>query len=83
MIMKMLLISPFAQRDVTVAWIELNTPTGNLIILPGHAPTIISISPDTPLTYCLKNGKKETILVHRGMADIGRDVATIMVDSSL
>lgn len=81
--MKLFLVSPFAHKEIIVAWIEVNTPSGNLIILPGHAPTIVSLSPEQPLTYCLKNGKKETILVHRGMAEVSRDRATIVVDGSL
>lgn len=81
--MKLLLVSPFAQRELEVAWIELNTPTGNLMILPEHAPTILSLSQDKPLIYCLKNGKKETLLVHRGMAEIGRHNTTIIIDGAL
>lgn len=81
--MKLTLVSPFAQKELEVAWIELNTPTGNLMILPEHAPTIVSLSPDQPLTYCLKSGKKETIMVHRGMVEIGRHTALIIVDGAL
>jgi F0F1-type ATP synthase epsilon subunit len=81
--MKLMLVSPFTQKEIEVAWIELNTPTGNIMILPEHAPTVLSLSPDQPLTYCLKNGKKETIMVHRGMAEIGRCNATIIVDGAV
>jgi len=81
--MKLFLVSPFAQKELEIAWIELNTPTGNIIILPEHAPTVLSLSPDQQLTYCLKNGKKETLMVHRGMAEIGRHNATIIVDGAL
>ena len=81
--MKLILVSPFSHKELEAAWIELNTPTGNLMILPEHAPTIVSLSPDQTLTYCLKSGKKETIMVHRGIAEIGRHSATIIVDGAL
>jgi F0F1-type ATP synthase epsilon subunit len=81
--MKLFLVNPIAQKELEVAWIELNTPTGNIIILPEHAPTVVSLNPDQPLTYCLKSGKRETFMVHRGMAEIGRHDATIIVDGAL
>jgi F0F1-type ATP synthase epsilon subunit len=78
--MKLSLITPLSAKTLQVAWLELNTPAGNFVILPGHAPMLVTLSPHKKITYGLSSGKQESHLVHRGIAEIDRHVATIIMD---
>ncbi len=73
------IISPAASHHYEVAWVELNTPVGNMIIQPGHAPLVITLSPNKPLVYCLKNGKQEVFTPTRAVAEVTRTHITILV----
>ena len=80
--MKLSLITPFSKRVLEIAWLELNTPVGNFVILHGHAPTILTLSPQKKVTFCLSSGKQESFIVHRGIAEINRETATIIMDKT-
>ena len=77
--MELILISLDQQYTKNIAWIEINTPNGNYIIQKGHAPLIIPLSPNEPLTYQLDSGKKETLMVLSGIADIDRKKISIIM----
>jgi F0F1-type ATP synthase epsilon subunit len=77
--MELIIVSPDYELNKTVAWIEINTPKGNYIIQKGHVPFIISLSPNEPVTYQLESGKKETIIVQSGTADINRTKIMLII----
>jgi F0F1-type ATP synthase epsilon subunit len=81
--MKLSLVTPLSSKALTVAWLELNTPAGNFVILPGHAPMIVTLSTNKKLTYCLSSGKQESCMVRRGIAQIDRHTTTIIMDEAL
>ena len=80
--MKLILSTPLKQSEHSVAWLEINTPSGNYVIQKGHAPTILTLSPLQTLTFRLKTGKKETLTVKHGVAKIDRTSATIVMTTT-
>jgi len=78
--MELTIISPLRTQLFKIAWIELNTPVGNFIIQPGHAPTILSLTPDQKITFCLANGKRESLFVPQGITEITRTSTTIYLN---
>lgn len=79
--MKLTITTPFTQKTIDIAWLELETPAGNFVILHGHAPTILTLTPKKRVTYGLTSGKQESFVVHRGIAEIRREAATLIIDS--
>ena len=77
--MKLIIISPEKKDIFEIGWAEFNTPTGNYIIQPGHAPTILGLSRQKPFLYALKNGKQEIIMIYNGIAEITRDTVTVII----
>ncbi len=77
--MKLIISTPLDRSEYSVAWLEVNTPTGNYVIQQGHAPTILVLSPLKPLTFRLKSGKKETLTVKHGVVKINRTSATAVI----
>jgi F0F1-type ATP synthase epsilon subunit len=78
--MQLVMVTPNKKEIITIAWIELNTPSGNYVIQPGHAPTILALSKEQPLIYCLKNGKQEIVMVNQGVAQITRNQVTVLLN---
>lgn len=77
--MQLQIVSPDKKETYEVSWVELNTPTGNYIIQPGHAPMILTLSPKQPFIFAHKNGKEEIVMVDRGIAEINRMQVTILL----
>jgi F0F1-type ATP synthase epsilon subunit len=74
------IITPFEKKQYAVAWLEVNTPIGNFVIQPGHAPTILTVSSDQPFTMCLHNGKQETFtLSGNGILKVTRREALLLI----
>lgn len=81
--MELHIISPEQTVIHSVAWVEAKTIAGNFVIQPGHAPTILLLSPDKELIFCLINGKQESLLVPRGILDISRTTVTLIINQPL
>lgn len=81
--MELHIISPEQTVTHSVAWIEVDTIAGNFVIQSGHAPTILLLSPDKELIFCLVNGKRESLLVPRGILEVSREVITLIINQPL
>lgn len=79
--MELTIISPAKKETLEIAWVEINTPTGNYVIQEGHAPTAFILSSDKLLTYALKNGRQENILIEQGIIDISRTGALVLLNT--
>jgi len=79
MAMHLTIISPTEQLTYKIAWLEINTPVGNFVILPDHAPTVVELSQNQPLTFGLKNGKQESLIIPRGIVEISRNSALVLM----
>ncbi len=73
------IITPVSKKSIAVAWIEVYTSVGGLVIQPGHAPLITSLKENSQVTICLKSGKIETIDVPRGLFSVNRKEASIII----
>lgn len=76
--MKLVINTPTQEITHQIAWLEINTLTGNYVIQKGHVPTIMMLAPDQPLAYRLLTGKEEAMLVQHGFVTIDRESARIV-----
>ena len=81
--MNFIIISPSSKKIYPVMWIEINTPQGNYVIQPGHAPMIMSLSAKRPLAFGLENGKRESIMIQEGTISITRTDATLITNQDI
>ena len=81
--MKLYIITPFSKKILDIAWLELNTPVGNFVVQPGHAPTVLTLAYNKEIVFCLKSGKQESIIIKHGIADITRTTATILLSEEI
>lgn len=78
--MDLTILSPQQKRTLTIAWLEVETPIGNFVIQPDHAPTILTIRPQQPITVCLASGKTETFTSAGGILEIQRKSAILLLN---
>lgn len=81
--MKLFVVSPFGKKIFDIAWVELNTPVGNFVIQPGHAPMMLTLSPNREIIFCLNSGKQESFIIKQGIIDISRTSATLLLNEEL
>lgn len=77
--MKLKIIDPYQVTQHTIAWIELETPVGNMVIQENHAPMVIEISPNTEVLFLLNNGKQMSANIVQGFAHVNREEIKILV----
>ena len=78
--MELEIITPSSKETSTINWLELNTPTGNLVLLTGHAPSIDTLIPGKEIIFEHINGEQESILIQDGIVHITRTSATIIIN---
>lgn len=76
--MDLTIISPMSKKIYKITWIEINTPKGNFVIQPGHAPMIMTLAKKRSVTFSLENGNRESILINEGIISIDRTSTTII-----
>lgn len=77
--MELKVIRPTKTETYTIAWLEVCTVQGNYIIQPGHAPMVLLLLPNKPIIFRLKNGKQESIFISKGILEVNRHVATVLM----
>jgi F0F1-type ATP synthase epsilon subunit len=77
--MELVINTPQYEGTYSVAWVELNTPTGNYVIQQGHAPAIMTLAPQKPIIFRLNTGKQENILVRHGVVKIERERVQVVM----
>lgn len=78
--MQLLVISPYDQHEYMIVWLDIQTPQGNFVILPGYAPAIFTLLPNNPYIFCLENGVQKSVLIRNGILEVQRDKAKIIMN---
>jgi len=81
--MELKIVSPQETKTHTILWLEALTPLGSFVIQPGHAPTVHILLPNKEVTFGLKNGKRETVLVPHGILEIDREKVILLINQPL
>lgn len=81
--MNLKIVSPepkFSREVDALSWLELDTPVGNFVILPEHAPTVLTLKKKSTVRFGLKSGKQDSIFVVDGLAHIKRDQIILLLN---
>ncbi len=78
--MKLTILRPYEKEVHSVAWLEVNTNIGNFVLQKGHAPMMLMLAKDKPLSYCLDNGQQISTPISGGILKIDREQATILLE---
>jgi F0F1-type ATP synthase epsilon subunit len=80
--MDLTIVCPLEHKTLSITWLEINTAVGNFVIQPGHVPTIMTLTPGEKVTFCLSNGKRESMLIKHGIVHITRTSATLILNET-
>lgn len=76
--MELRILSPKTDKYLTVDWVEINTPAGNMVIQSFHAPLIATILANSTVTAC--EGKTvHQIPVSVGSVKVAHNVVTLLM----
>lgn len=80
--MHLTIIKPDHIVEYEMVWLEVITDQGSFIIQAEHTPTVFVLSPGQPLTFCLKDGTQESIMVMQGVVEVTRKAVLALVGES-
>lgn len=78
--MQLTILTPQSKREVKIAWIEIETSAGNMVIQPGFAPAIFTLISGKQIIFSLDNGKQETLIGSGGIFEVNRSVAILLLN---
>lgn len=78
--MELIIVTPSGKQVHAVSWVEINTPTGNYVIQPGHVPTAFTLSANKPLVYSLTNGKQASLMIENAIVDVSRTSVLVLMN---
>jgi len=77
--MKLSIVDTEKVTTYDVAWVELNTPAGNMVIQAGHVPMMIELLPEHELLFELLNGEQKSMMIVQGFAHVMRTEVKILI----
>lgn len=77
--MKLNIVTSSSTDEYTISWIELNTPTGNIVIQEQHAPCILELKSNESIMFQLSTGKQKSVMIQHGFAHVLREKITIII----
>ena len=79
--MELIISSPMHKKKHDIAWVELISSVGNMIIQSNHAPMVMRLEKKSQVVYGLTSGKQESLTVEFGVAHITREsVLLLLID---
>lgn len=67
-------------KQVSVFWIEVQSPTGNFIVGHNHCHLVSILKEQSKLTYKEVNGSEISIQIHRGFFKVADNKAIVWLD---
>lgn len=81
--MKLQIVTTQRVMEYDIDWIELNTPAGNMIVQPGHAPMMIELRSGHELIFQKSDGSQESIMIVQGIVHVMRYEVKILLPMDL
>lgn len=76
------IISPIDLKELTIEWVEVESPTGSFVAGAGHSPIISVLKKRGFLTYKLKDGDQVKIeVMSGGLFKMAENRAVLLLDS--
>lgn len=67
-------------KQIPVEWINVQSPTGNFVVGPDHAPLVSLLKERGKLTYKEHEGKEVSIDTYGGIFKVDGNKATVILD---
>lgn len=75
------IIRPTQAQQINVAWIKVESPTGNFVVCRGHSSLISLLTPGGSVIYQDKDGKETVVKISTGIFRVAYNKATVVLNS--
>jgi F0F1-type ATP synthase epsilon subunit len=76
------IVTPTQKKTRAVAWVEVTVASGNMVILPNHAPFVGVLRPQSPIAWKSEAGNVEGCQLPGGFLEVTREGVTIITDQA-
>lgn len=66
-----------------VAWVDITTPVGNMVIQRNHAPMIIELLSGHELLFQSLAGEQKSMMIHQAVAHVTREEVKILIPAAV
>lgn len=73
------IISPKKNERFSINWIEVNSSVGNMVIQENHAPLLLILKENSPLTFSLSSGESYSMNIIKGVLLVKQTHITLLV----
>ncbi len=84
MTIELTIIGPSTKMVIDVAWIDIETTQGSMIILPAHEPLLTELKAHSHMTYAQKNVDgslfETSMQIASAIIDVTRSSVTVILD---
>ncbi len=77
--MELKIVRPMSAQTLDINWLEAQTEQGNFVVLPGHTPMVILLSPDKELSIELSDGARTQMTIAGGILQVTRTSITLLI----
>ena len=74
------IISRKKTEKISVLWVEVQSPSGDFVVGPGHYPLVSLLKDRGKITYKEYQGGEKSIDTYGGIFTVDGDVATIVLE---
>lgn len=74
------IIHPTKSEKKTVAWVEVESPTGNFVVGPNHSPLISILKPRGKLTYQVFEGTEASMDIYGGIFKVLNNKVVVLLE---
>jgi F0F1-type ATP synthase epsilon subunit len=74
------IIKRSGSQKLSVMWVEIESPTGDFVVGPNHAPLVSLLKDRGKLTYKEISGPEKTIDVYGGIFKVSDNHAIALLD---
>ncbi len=77
--MELKIVRPMSSQTMEINWLEAQTEQGNFVVLPGHTPMVILLSPDKELSIELWDCTRTQMTIAGGILQVTRTSITLLI----
>ena len=74
------IIHPTKSEKKTVAWVEVESPTGNFVVGPNHSPLVSILKPRGKLTYQEFEKTETAVDIYGGVFKVSDNKAVVVLE---
>jgi F0F1-type ATP synthase epsilon subunit len=77
--MELKIVRPLSLETMEIHWLEAHTEQGNYVIMPGHAPMVLILTPHKEVSYERADNTRTEMTLKEGLLEVTRTSLTLVI----